>query len=466
MGRFTIRKKFIFASVLPIILTVTLLAGFGLMAPARPAFWLMLSMATGFGIVVALSMSAVFSRSLIRPLQGMMGWAQQLSQGQPVDKIRIETDDELADIISALNARAQELERKIHTLSGERTQLAAILSGMIEGVMILDRHGTILMINTAMATMFQLTSSDVIGRSSLEVLRHASLIEFITRTLECHTSQSQELLIRTPQECFFHVQASVTPAGHEQENCGILVFHDVTGIKHLERVRKDFVANVSHELKTPLTAIKGYIEALLDGAKDDPHRSVEFLQILMRNTDRLTNIIADLLTLSHIESGQYRWKREPVMLPNLIESVTGLLRPLADKKHQRLSSTVPTVLLPVSGDPEQLTQALMNLVENAIKYTPEQGTITVEATQGDKEVEITVADTGLGISAKDLQPIFERFYRVDRARSRELGGTGLGLSIVKHIVESHGGTVRVDSEHGRGSRFIVTLPRECPSAHA
>ena len=440
------------------ILAVTILAGFVLISPDRPSFWLILSIATGLGIGVALSISTFFSRRLIPPLQEMVGWAQKLSKGQPVEKIRVVTEDELADMTAALNEMAQELQLKIQTLSGERTQLAAILSGMVEGVMILDRHGTILMINTALETMFQLIASDVVGRSSMEVLRHSSLIEFIKRTLERQTSQSKELLIRTPQERFFHVQASVAPTGHDQENCGVLVFHDITGIKHLERVRRDFVANVSHELKTPLTAIKGYIEALLDGAKDDPKHSVEFLKILMRHTDRLNNIIADLLTLSQIESGQYRWKREPVTISDLIESVARMLRPLAEKKQQRLSTTVPKELPPVSGDPEKLTQALMNLVENAIKYTPEKGKITVEATQGEREIEITVTDTGLGISPKDLQPIFERFYRVDLARSRELGGTGLGLSIVKHIVESHGGTVRVQSQSGKGSRFTIHVP--------
>lgn len=444
--------------MIPLILTVTILTGFGLFSFKESSFWLILLIATGLGVGVALAISAFLSQRLIPPLREIMKLSQKLPKGEPVEKIRVDTQDELSEMTTALNEMAEELELKIQGLSGERTQLAAILSGMVEGVMIIDRHGTILMINTALETMFQITASEVVGRSSMEVLRHSSLIEFIKRILERQTSQSKELLIRTPQERFFHVQASVAPTGHDRENSGVLVFHDITDIKHLERVRKDFVANVSHELKTPLTAIKGYIEALLDGAKDDPKRSVEFLQILMRHTDQLNNIIADLLTLSQIESGQYRWKREPITISVLIESVTGMLRPLAEKKHQNLSSTVPLGLPSVPGDPDKLTQALMNLVENAIKYTPEKGMITVEAKAGEKEIEITVTDTGLGISRKDLQPIFERFYRVDRARSRELGGTGLGLSIVKHIIESHGGTVEVQSQAGKGSRFTIHLP--------
>jgi two-component system phosphate regulon sensor histidine kinase PhoR len=237
-----------------------------------------------------------------------------------------------------------------------------------------------------------------------------------------------------------------------------LVFHDITEIKRLERVRKDFVANVSHELRTPLTSIKGYIEALLDGAKDDPKRCLEFLQVLQKHTDRLNNIISDLLTLSQIESGQYIWKRDHVKMTDVVERAMAVLKPLAQKKRHQISVEIPEGLPAVMGDGEKLAQVMINLLDNAIKYTPDGGRISIEAGLSSDKIQISVNDTGIGIPKKDLTRVFERFYRVDRARSRELGGTGLGLSIVKHIVEAHGGKVSVESEPGKGSRFTLSLP--------
>ncbi|HEX9742918.1 MAG TPA: ATP-binding protein [Nitrospiraceae bacterium] len=235
---------------------------------------------------------------------------------------------------------------------------------------------------------------------------------------------------------------------------------DITALRRLEQVRKDFVANVSHELRTPLTSIKGYVEALLDGAKDNPEETTRFLQIILNQSDRLNLILEDLLQLSQIESGLVRFKRDPVHLGALVERTLPLLRQLADKKRQTLTIALPSDLPPVTGDEDRLVQVLTNLVDNAIKYTPEGGAIHVAGQQsGDPaQVELSVADTGIGIPDADRPRVFERFYRVDKARSRELGGTGLGLSIVKHIVEGHGGRIWVEGNRPSGSRFIVRLP--------
>lgn len=239
---------------------------------------------------------------------------------------------------------------------------------------------------------------------------------------------------------------------------------DITALRRLEQVRKDFVANVSHELRTPLTSIKGYVEALLDGAKDDPEECVRFLQIILKQSDRLNLILDDLLQLSQIESGQVRFRREPVYLGAVVERTLPLIKPLADKKQQTLTTAVPSDLPPVAGDEDRLVQVLTNLLDNAVKYTPAGGSITVTGRMAPRaedepaQVELAVADTGIGIPEADRPRVFERFYRVDKARSRELGGTGLGLSIVKHIVEGHGGRVWVEPNHPTGSRFVLRLP--------
>jgi two-component system phosphate regulon sensor histidine kinase PhoR len=241
----------------------------------------------------------------------------------------------------------------------------------------------------------------------------------------------------------------------------------MTELRRLEKIRKDFVANVSHELRTPLTSIKGYVEALLDGGKDDPKTTIDFLQIILKQSDRLNLILEDLLELSKIESGQVLFKREPFNVQNAIERTLAMMKPLADKKGHRLTSWVAPDLPLIAGDEERLVQVLSNLVDNAVKYTPERGTITIAAHflpqsqtagSGIGAVELSVTDTGIGIPEQDRPRVFERFYRVDKARSRELGGTGLGLAIVKHIVEGHGGQVWVEANEPTGTRFVVRLP--------
>ena len=239
---------------------------------------------------------------------------------------------------------------------------------------------------------------------------------------------------------------------------------DITALRRLEQVRKDFVANVSHELRTPLTSIKGYVEALLDGAKDNPEEATRFLQIILKQSDRLNLILEDLLQLSQIESGLVRFKREPVRLGALVERMLPLIKPLADKKRQSMTVAVPSDLPPVAGDEDRLVQVLTNLLDNAVKYTPEGGAIRIVGNIANQpaadpaQVELSVADTGIGIPEADRPRVFERFYRVDKARSREMGGTGLGLSIVKHIVEGHGGRVWVEGNQPSGSRFVLRLP--------
>ena len=240
----------------------------------------------------------------------------------------------------------------------------------------------------------------------------------------------------------------------------IVVFHDITELKRLERIRQDFVANVSHELRTPLTTIRGYVEVLQDGSLEDRSQAIQFLQIIDRHTQRMEKIVSDLLLLSEIESPNRSLRKAPFAMTELISSVVEALRPMAESKEQTVRVKVASALPRLRADSLKIHQVITNLLHNAICYTPDTGKICITAKSLEKGMEISVTDNGMGIPPEDLPRIFERFYRVDKGRSRDLGGTGLGLSIVKHIVEAHGGKVGVESKPGQGSRFCVFLPQD------
>jgi two-component system phosphate regulon sensor histidine kinase PhoR len=366
---------------------------------------------------------------------------------------------------------ADELRAKIEELSEDRSQLLAVLTSMVEGVMVLDGRGRVLQMNPALERMFGINRAAVRGRTAAEALPHPQLTALIANVLADRSSKEEELVLAPSGRCV-HIEASVTGGVQEKEACVVLVFHDITELRRLENVRKDFVANVSHELRTPLTSIKGYVEALLDGGKADSETTTKFLDIILKQSDRLNLILEDLLELSKIESGRVSFKEEPTDLRAVIERTVSMMQPIADKKGHRLLSSIGNDLPLIPGDEDRLVQVLTNLLDNAVKYTPQNGTITVtarvvsEAHAGlppGPAVELTVSDTGIGIPPQDRPRVFERFYRVDKARSRELGGTGLGLAIVKHIVEGHGGQVWVEGNQPQGSRFVVRLPVVAPA---
>ncbi len=449
--RLTLQNKFVLALLVSVLFTLGLVYGLTSWVQDRR---LVLLITLPSALLLTWLIGRAFARHLTKPFEEITAVARGLAQGQLDRRVAVRSRDEIADLGNVLNRMAADLETKMGEISEDRARLQAILSSMVEGVLVLDRESKILLMNTAIERMFQLESSTAIGRPLIEVFRHHPLHQLVQKMLESEADQSDEMVLFMPEERIFTVQASVAQKGGI---AAVLVFHDITAIKHLERVRKDFVANVSHELRTPLTSIKGYIEALIDGAKDDPQKCAEFLGIIQKHAEQLNALLSDLLQLSTIESGQYQWQRGAVSVHDLIEKAVHLLRPLAEKKGQAISVAPVKGVGPVTGDADKLTEVLINLIDNAIKYTPEGGRITVEARQRESAVEIAVSDTGIGIPSKEIPRIFERFYRVDRARSREMGGTGLGLSIVKHIVEAHGGTVHVESEPGKGSRFTVVL---------
>lgn len=425
-----------------------------------------LFLALGMAFLVALTLSVWLAHSITKPLSDIVSAARQLDSGNHTLHIRTTAQDEVGLLASTLNRVADQLQVKIDELSEDRAQLLAVLTSMVEGVMVLDYRGHVLQVNPALERMFGISRVEARGRPCTDLFRHQQLNELVAIILHSPAHHQDEIVLPLTGRC---LQIEASPAGGKRENeaCVVLVFHDITDLRRLEKIRKDFVANVSHELRTPLTSIKGYVEALLDGAKDDPVASTKFLDIILKQSDRLNLIIEDLLELSKIESGGISFKEGPIELRSLVERALSVVKPIADKNRHHLTTAIDSGLPAVAGDEGRLVQVLTNLLDNAIKYTPEGGTITVGATLvpplGKTEpltnaIDISVADTGIGIPEQDRPRVFERFYRVDKARSRELGGTGLGLAIVKHIVEGHGGQVWVEANQPRGSRFVVRLP--------
>jgi len=360
-------------------------------------------------------------------------------------------------VARAAEQTARVMQQQIDLLIAERNQAGAILDSMAEGVIALDGQGCVLQLNPAAARLFSLEAGVATGKPLMEVIRHHELNELVAQVRTRQQPGSRELTLlhpvaRTLMACAVSC-ARTEPAGPSV----VVVIQDLTELHRYERLRREFVANVSHELKSPLTAIRSLTETLLTGALEDAANRHRFVTLVDEEAARLGRLIEDLLQLSQIESQPVTPRVQAVPLRPLVQEVFATLQPELAKRRVRVSMTLKEQWV-VQADSDRLRQVLMNLLDNAIKYNREGGSITVTAEPEGQLLRIGVADTGIGIPAEDAPRIFERFYRVDKARSRELGGTGLGLSIVKHIVESHGGTVTVTTRPGEGSTFSFTLP--------
>ena len=337
-----------------------------------------------------------------------------------------------------------------------QTQQETLFNSMIEGLLLLDANDRIQLANRAFVQLFG-AAADVRGKTVLEVLRQHELAELIEKVASQKQVLGYELKLGGLSERWLQINAAAVFDGDGKNQGTIVVFHDLTRLKQLERTREEFVANVSHELRTPLSLIKGYVETLLDGAKDNPEVATKFLQTIQRNGERLQFLIEDLLTISELESGRLKMNLQSVRLRSLVDRVLEDFKTQAEVNRVALKNDVPDVA--ARADSDRLQQVLGNLIGNAIKYGRADGHVAVggQLTNGNT-IELCVQDDGPGIPPESLERVFERFYRVDKARSREQGGTGLGLSIVKHIVQSHGGKVWAKSELGKGAAFYFTLP--------
>jgi two-component system phosphate regulon sensor histidine kinase PhoR len=389
------------------------------------------------------------------PLRAMTRAAEALSAGDLAARVEGPSDGELGRLADALNRAAKDLARTITELRAERDLLSGILDGMGEGVLLVGRDQRILLANQALRGM-ALIGDDAVGGLVLEAIRNAALKEALDAARDRGEPVASEIeLGRVPPRRLL-VRASRLPAqdGSAKARGVIAVFHDVTDLRRLETIRTDFVANVSHELRTPVTAISTAAETLLGGALDDPEDAAEFVGVIDRHALRLRNLVDDLLDLSKLEAKGYRLAIIDLDLGSVVAHTAALLEEPARKR--RMSVRIePMADLKIHADRRAVEQVVMNLLENAIKYAGEGAHITLRAAARGDHVELAVADDGVGIPAAHLGRLFERFYRVDAGRSRELGGTGLGLSIVKHLVELMGGTIRVESEPGRGACFTI-----------
>jgi two-component system phosphate regulon sensor histidine kinase PhoR len=408
-------------------------------------------------ILVALVLGFIVARGFAKPLTAMTAIAESMSGGNYNQRVSIERKDEIGSLAKALNKMAWSSHERLETIALDNNKLLAILSGMVEGVVAVDKDETIIHLNEAAARILGV-SSDVHSRI-WEVTHSQELCQVFSAALNEETEVRRKLKIVTNStDKIVEIHASpFRDAGGEQVGA-VAILHDVSELERLETIRRDFVANVSHELKTPITAIRSLVETLIDdeGMSAENHR--KFLTKAMNQTLRLSTIVSDLLALSRLESAGLDMIRVPLDLREVVTSSMQVLLPVSEDKNIIIESQVPDEPVMVLGDREALFQSVNNLLDNAIKYNSENGTVTLHLNIDGENAVIHVRDTGIGIEPLEQHRIFERFYRVDKARSRQLGGTGLGLSIVKHTALAHGGQLSVESIPGTGSTFQISIP--------
>lgn len=415
------------------------------------------------GVLVLALLAAATSRFLSlrisRPLESMRQAAQRFAQGDLGHKVPTPRLMELESLANAMNGMAGELQIRIDTIVAQRNQQDAMLASMVEGVMALDSEGKILNLNKSAAHLFELSSEAAVGKSLGEVARHIQLQQFVERVLKSDVVMEEEIRFMNEEEHTLQVHGTRLLNAQGNSLGALLVMNDVTRLKRLETVRQDFVANVSHELKTPITSIKGFVETLQNGAMEDKEERMRFLGIVHRQAERLASIIEDLLSLSRLEASQEKEtiERETVRIRSLFEAIGEEMGKRAHEAKIEIEIDCPGDLKSSLNLP-LITQAVSNLVDNAMKYSEEGGSIFMKGERMNGDLRMSIRDEGAGISAHHLPRLFERFYRVDKARSRKLGGTGLGLAIVKHIAQLHGGRVDVESEEGVGSAFSIYIP--------
>jgi two-component system phosphate regulon sensor histidine kinase PhoR len=412
---------------------------------------------------------------IVKTIEEITAFSQAVASGDFRKRFFPKGKDELAELTRNVGNMSQELQRRLQQAEEEKSMIEAILMNMSDGLMLTDLKGRILLSNSAVKNLFGIESS-IEGKTAMETLRKAELIDLIEKVIETKEPLSCEIEVTHPKELLLMVTAAPYSVGGKLSGV-VLACHDITRLKQLEDIRKDFVANVSHEIRTPITAIKGFAETLLEGALDDWENAHKFLETIKNHSERLNSLVSDLLTLSRIELGDIKIEKETVSLDAVIDSVFETLKEKAQGKGLYLKKELAPSPREIRADRNRLIQILLNLVDNGIKFT-EKGGVTIKAKSEKLKVtsgvnnaelstfnaqllnvtEISVEDTGIGIPKKHLPRLGERFYRVDKARSRELGGTGLGLAIVKHLVKAHDWEMEIESTPGKGTTVTILCP--------
>jgi two-component system phosphate regulon sensor histidine kinase PhoR len=420
------------------------------------AFRRRLLLASFFILLIAGGVSLLLSRSFTGRVERLKDFSRRVAEGDFRPMPRDGSGDAVEALGISLNRTAARLDRTIQTLTEERNLSSAILGSMVEGVAVVSGSERLVFANPGFAEILGLDVPPTSGSALVEVVRQTELLEAVRKVLAGEPRVQSEIVTGTLRQHYFAITVAAVRAG--DTSGAVVVLHDITELRKLERVRRDFVANVSHEFRTPLTAIQGFAETLLAGAIDDSQNRTRFLEIILEHSRRLARLTEDLLVLSKMDAERLELEIRRFSVSQLIESCLETAQRRGTEKDLRISVNMPPNLPDIAGDRRRLAEVLQNLLDNAIQYTLPGGQIIVSAESAEKEMILTVSDTGIGIPKADQPRIFERFYRVDVARSREAGGTGLGLAIAKHLVEVHGGRLWVDSEIGQGSQFHFSVP--------
>lgn len=409
-------------------------------------------------VLTALLFGLVIARGFTQPLIEMTDAARAVAAGGDAPRLRIQRADEIGELADALNAMTAQLHTQIDTMGADRNKTLAILAGMVEGVVAVDREERVVHANAAAQAILGIDSKTALGRRIWEVMRVVEVSDALGEAMRQNRVRVSEVRIPTPQKDQV-IQLTATPLrnGSDHIDGAVVVLHDVSELRQLESVRRDFVANISHELKTPLTAIRGLVETLIDDPSMERDTHDRFIEKIRDQSTRLGNLVSDLLTLSRLESGPGGLRFESMDLRDTVAESCRTQLHAAETKRVALHSGLPDRPVTIEGDSEAMRELVDNLVSNAVKYTPSGGRVDVRLTTENGSAVLEVADTGIGIPPEEQSRVFERFYRVDKARSRQLGGTGLGLSIVKHVALAHGGSVSLKSASGRGSTFRVQV---------
>jgi len=414
-----------------------------------------------FLLVGALSflIAFLFTSRLVTPIQEMERFTTRLKEGEPAGTLLIDSPDEVGRLARNINAMVLELQESARVAGEEKSKLEAAFASMTDGVLVLDDEGRIEAMNSAFKAMLDIRRRDILSKTPIEAIRNLELQEALDLFRKTGAPVTREIKISGGDRLILDVTISAIQDLPRNEEKTMIVFHDVTRLKKLERMRVDFVANVTHEIRTPLTAILGFIETLKEGALDDRETAVRFLDVIARHAHRLKRLVDDLLVISDIETGEMRFNMETTSAKAVLESLLPIVEQKASAKNIALERQIPQDLPSIQADRDRLCQIFLNVLDNAVKFTPEGGTVKVRLyTDGMKNLNVDVEDTGPGIPKEDIPRLGERFYRVDKTRSREFGGTGLGLSIVKHLLKAHGGEMKIESFRGRGTTVTLAFP--------
>ena len=408
--------------------------------------------------VIALFIALIFSYRLAAPILAMERFTERLRQGHPVGNIFLETSDETEKLADNINYLVDELQSQIRLANEEKSKLMTAFTSMTEGVLILNAEDKIEFVNQALSNMLAEQYGDINGKTLMEAFLNVDLQKAFLKFKEKHDTVIEEIALGSSIEPVILSVSISSVHNYPGEDKAMFVFHDVTRLKKLEKIRVDFVANVTHEIRTPLTAMIGYLETIKAGTINNIDETKRFVDISLKQAQRLNRLVEDLLVISKVELGEISFNFEEISLHNTLEGVISLVEAKVKLKNITIHNKVQENGSPIWADRDRLTQILVNVLDNAVKFTPEDGSIIIDAGQKDSYAVVTITDTGIGIPKEEVRRLGERFYRVDRSRSRDLGGTGLGLSIVKHLMIAHGGRMEIESQLDNGTKVSLFFP--------